>query len=325
MGIQILGTGSCVPARIVTNDDLALILDTSDEWIRTRTGISARRILGDGEDLLHLGAAAVQNALNMAFGEDCAEEDTDTVDLLICCTVGGDLLSPSGAALIKEAVGLSERCVTFDLNMGCCGFVYALHVASAYLASRMARRAVVVAAEGISRHADWTDRATCCLFGDAAAAVLVEATDRPTHFSIKVNGDAAHLGIRRTPDNCPYHTSTDPHGLYMNGQEIYKFAVSSVPERIDELLESSGVRADGVDAFFLHQANMRIIDSAIRRLHVPPEKFPHNIEHYGNTSSASIPLLLDQCNRAGGLTRGQTIVLCAFGAGLSSAGCLMEW
>ncbi len=319
MGIRILGTGSAVPARIVSNDELSRILDTSDEWIRTRTGIRTRRILGDDESLISLGTAAVRRALDMA------QADKDDIDLLILCTVGGDWISPSGSAVLQSTVGLPARCITFDVNMGCCGFVYGLNIASAYLASGMAHRAVVVSTEALSRHADWTDRATCCLFGDAAGAVILEASDTPTLFDIKVSGDPTHLGIHRGPDNCPYHGPGEAHTLFMNGQEIYKFAVSSVPERMEDLLKAAALTSDDIDLFFLHQANMRIIDSAIRRLHVPPEKFPHNIEHYGNTSSASIPLLLDEVNRAGRLTRGQRLILCAFGAGLSSASCLIEW
>ncbi len=319
MGIRILGTGSCVPAHIVTNDDLSLILDTNDEWIRTRTGIATRHILGDDESLITLGSTAVERAIDMA---NVPKSD---IDLLILCTVGGDWVSPSGSAIIHEAVGLSERCVTFDLNMGCCGFIYGLNAAQAYLASGMARRAVVVSTEALSRHADWTDRATCCLFGDAAAAVVLEATDTPTHFDIRVHGDPRHLGIHRGPDNCPYHEPGKPHTLFMNGQEIYKFAVSAVAERIEALLASAALTGDDIDLFFLHQANMRIIDSAIRRLRVSPDKFPHNIEHYGNTSSASIPLLLDEANRSGRIIPGQRLILCAFGSGLASAGCLVEW
>ncbi len=319
MGIQIIGTGCAVPAQVITNEDLTYILDTSDEWIRTRTGIATRRILGDGESLSALGAEAVQNALASA---GVAASD---IDLLILCTVGGDWLSPSGAAILQAAAGLSERCITFDLNMGCCGFIYGLHTAQAYLSAGMAHRAVVVSAEGLSRHADWSDRATACLFGDAAAAVVLAATEAPTYFDIKVNGDASHLGIHRGGDNCPYHTAGEPHRLYMNGQEIYKFAVSAVAERIEALIDAAGVTGDGIDHFLLHQANLRIIDAAIRRTRVPAEKFPHNIEYYGNTSSASIPLLLDEFNRSGRLVRGQRLLLCAFGAGLASAGCLLEW
>ncbi len=319
MGLKILGTGSCVPAHIVTNDDLSQILDTNDEWIRTRTGIQTRHILGDDESLVQLGSAAVENALEMAA------VPKEEIGLLVCCTLGGDWISPSGSAMIKEQVGLSERCVTFDLNMGCCGFVYGLQCALAYLESGLCRRAVVVSAEGLSRHADWTDRATCCLFGDAAGAVVVEKSEAPTRFSIKVNGDARFLGIDRGGDNCPYHTSGEPHKLFMNGQVIYKFAVSAVSKCIEELAASAEIAEDEIDLFFLHQANMRIIDSSIRQLKQPEEKFPHNIQHYGNTSSASIPLLLDEENRKGTLRRGQKVVLCAFGAGLASAGCLLEW
>lgn len=319
MGIKIRGTGSCVPAQIVTNHDLARILDTSDEWIRTRTGIVTRHILGDGETLTQLGAQAVNRALEMAG------IDPSQVGLCLCCTVGGDWVSPAGSAMIQKAAGLPDHCITFDLNMGCCGFIYGLHAAMSYLASGMTRYAVVVSAEGLSRHADWTDRSTACLFGDAAAAVVLEACDTPTHFTFHVSGDAQHLGIDRSTDNCPYHENGGPHRLFMNGQEIYKFAVSSVSRRMEDLLAGAGYTGGDVHRFFLHQANMRIIDAAIRRFGEPAEKFPHNIESYGNTSSASIPLLLDEVNRRGELERGQRIVLCAFGAGLASAGCLIEW
>lgn len=319
MGIKILGTGSCVPAQTITNDDLSRILETSDEWIRTRTGIGSRHILNDGESLCSLGAAAVRNALSMA------DSDGGDVDLLVACTVGGDFVSPAASAVIQAEAGLPEHCITFDLNMGCCGFVYALQAVSAYLEAGMARRAVVVSVEGLSRHADWTDRATCCLFGDAAAAVVVERDEAPTLFDICVHGDPTHLGIRRGEDNCPYHAPGPAHSLYMNGQEIYKFAVSAVAERIEALLRRGGLDGEAVDGFYLHQANMRILESAIRRTRQPREKFPHNMERYGNTSSASIPLLLDEEHRAGRLTRGSRIILCAFGAGLASAGCLLKW
>jgi 3-oxoacyl-[acyl-carrier-protein] synthase-3 len=319
MGLKILGTGSCLPAQIITNDDLSLILDTNDEWIRTRTGIVTRHILGDGESLVQLGASAVENALDMA-GTDKSE-----IGLLICCTLGGDWISPSGAAMIQERAGLPERCVTFDLNMGCCGFVYGLQAASAYLEAGICRKAVVVSAEALSRHADWTDRATCCLFGDGAGAVVLEKSDAPTPFCVKVNGDARFLGIHRGEDNCPYHTPGEAHKLFMNGQVIYKFAVSAIEKCIGELTEGAGITADDVDRVFLHQANMRIIDSSIRQMKQSAEKFPHNIERCGNTSSASIPILLDEENRKGNLSRGQRVILCAFGAGLASAGCLIEW
>lgn len=319
MGLKILGTGSCVPAHIVTNDDLSRILDTNDEWIRTRTGIRTRHILNDNESLVSLATAAVENAIAMA------DTDKNEIGLLICCTLGGDWFTPSCSALIKEHTGLSERCITFDLNMACCGFVYGLHTALAYLEAGLCKKAVVVSSEALSRHVDWTDRSTCCLFGDAAGAVVVERSATPSLFTIKVNGDANFLGIDRGPDNCPYHAPGEPHKLHMNGQEIYKFAVSSVSARIGELLAEAGLTGEDIDLFFLHQANMRILDSSIRHSKQPPEKFPHNIEHYGNTSSATIPLLLDEENRKGSLVRGQKIILCAFGAGLASAGCLIEW
>ncbi len=320
MSFQILGTGSALPVTTVTNEDLTKFLDTSDEWIRTRTGICTRHILNDNESLLTLAEDACRRAL-----ENAGTEPSE-IGLLICTTLAGDYVSPSMSCLIAAKLGLSDRCITLDTNMGCCGFEYGLSIANAYFMAGTVKKAIVVAAEALSRHCDWTDRATCCLFGDASgAAVLGAAPDRKVDFDLKVSGNSEILNIERHADNCSFHQPTGSGVLHMNGQEVFKFAVSSIVERINTILQRNGLTADSIAKFFLHQANLRIINSAVTKIGVSPEKFPHNIEKYGNTSSATIPVLLDEVNRAGGLKRGDKLILCAFGAGLASVACLIEW
>lgn len=321
MSFRILGTGSALPKTTVSNEDLTRFLDTSDEWIRTRTGITERRVMNDEESLLTLATAACQNAM------DDAGSAPEEIELLICTTLAGDYTSPALSCLVAKELGLSDRVITMDMNMGCCGFEYGLFTAQAYYAGGIVKgKAIVVSAEGLSRHADWTDRATCCLFGDAAGAVVLEsAPDRKVDFDLKVAGNADILNITRHPDNSPWNTYDDKGVLHMNGQEVFKFAVTSINERINAILEKNGLSADDIAKFFLHQANIRIINSAIHKMGVAPEKFPHNIERLGNTSSATIPVLLDEVSRAGGIQRGDKLVLCAFGAGLASIACLLEF
>lgn len=320
MSFQISGTGSALPKTVVTNDDLATFIDTSDEWIRTRTGIQSRRILSDGESLLTLATEACMKAI-----ED-AKIAPESVDLLICTTLIGDYISPSMSCLIAKECGLSDRVITLDMNMGCCGFVYGLNMANAYFASGAVKTAIVVSAEGLTRLVNWEDRSTCCLFGDASGAVVLTAKEgAKIDFDLRVSGNPDPLKITRGTDNCRYNSYEGSAVLAMNGQEVYKFAVSSIAERIETICTRNGLGYDDVAKFFLHQANMRIINSAIRHTGVPDEKIPHNIENTGNTSSATIPVLLDQVNRAGGLAKGDKIILCAFGAGLASAACLLEF
>lgn len=321
MSFRIIGTGSALPKTAVPNADLTKFLDTSDEWIRTRTGITERRVMNDDESLLTLATAACQNALEMA----CA--DPSEIQLIVCTTLAGDYTSPALSCLIAKELGLSDRVITMDMNMGCCGFEYGLQIAHTYFASGMVtQKAIVVSAEALSRHADWSDRATCCLFGDASGAVVLEAApDRKIDFDWTVSGNAEILNITRHADNSPWNSYDGKGVLHMNGQEVFKFAVSSINARIGALLEKNGLVPDDIAKFFLHQANIRIINSAIHKMGVAPEKFPHNIERLGNTSSATIPVLLDETVRAGGIQRGDKIVLCAFGAGLASMACLLEY
>ncbi len=316
MGLKIIGTGAALPSKVVTNDDLTAHMETSDEWISQRTGIRQRRILSGSETLLELGTTAAKQAI----GE--AGITPDEIDLLIVSTLGGDYKTPSMSCLLAGELGID--CITMDINMACCGFLYALNTVTAYINAGMAKRALIVSTEALSRLADWTDRSTCILFGDAAAAAVLEQGDSDPIFSMQVTGKNGweHLHALRSTDNCPFNDFEDEGRLHMNGQDIYKFAVSSITARINEVLDKCALTIDDIDKVLLHQANLRIIKGAVTRFG-HPDKFPHNIENYGNTSSASVPLLLHE--EAKNLRRGDKLILCAFGAGLSSAACLLEW
>lgn len=316
MGLKIIGTGSGLPGKIVTNNDLTAFMDTSDEWISQRTGIRQRRILSGSETLLELSTKAAAEALREA------SIDPEEIDLLIVTTVGGDYKTPSMSCLLAGELGID--CITLDINMACCGFVYALNTANAYFGADMAKKILIVSAEALSRLTDWTDRSTCVLFGDAAAAVLLEHSESEPVFSMELRGKDGweHLHAARGTDNCPFNDFKNNGFLHMNGQDIYKFAVSSITARIHELLDTCNLSIEDIDSVLLHQANLRIIKGAVTRFG-HPEKFPHNIENYGNTSSASVPLLLHETKES--FRPGDKLILCAFGAGLASAACLLEW
>lgn len=327
MVCKIAGTGSALPKRVVTNDDLAHLVETSDEWIASRTGIRERRILTD-ESIVSLAALAVERAL-----EDAGLAAAD-VDLVIGATSATEYRFPQLASAAASIVGIKS--VAFDIGMACTGFVAGVDLASAYIDTGRAKTVVVVAAEAMSDLVDWSDRSTCVLFGDGAGAVVMTRGEGfiASHFI----GDP-NPGPLFSPSplgNSPFRTGQEavmchapidrvsPH-LVMEGQEVFKFAVTTIVSDITEVLEKANLPIDQVDHFVLHQANMRIVESARTKLDQPIEKFPTNIERTGNTSAASVPILLDELNRAGALTRGDLIVMAAFGAGLQSGAVLMEW
>ena len=322
MSFNIIGTGSAVPKQVITNDDLAKILDTSDEWISTRVGTKERRILNinnEPEGLLTLAVEAGKNAIDNARLSSC------DIDMVICSTLQGEYLTPSMSCLIAKRLGITcER--VMDMNMACCGFIYALDMADSYLNSGKASKVLIICAEAMSRIVDWTDRSMCVLFGDAAGAVVVEKGDKCIDIKMANDGQVENLYMRHVSDNCPY-SGNKPYTPYltMNGQEIYKFAVKSICNEITSILDRNNIDISDVKYFLLHQANKRIIDSAMNKLGQPSEKYPCNIEHYGNTSSATLPLLLDEINRNGMLTEGDLLVLNVFGAGLTTAACIIKW
>ena len=315
--MRILGTGSALPERAVTNDQLAEFLDTSDEWISTRTGIRTRHVLA-GDRLSALAAQASRRAL------ESAGIGVDQLDLILCSTVQAETATPALACVVQGEIGAS--CPGFDINSGCTGFLAALSAADAYLSSGAARRVLIVCAEAMSRLCDWTDRSTCVLFGDGAGAVVVDGEESFSFLQLTTASNTSVLSACTHAGNSPFAVDpVDFQPLYMNGQEVYKFAVSQSYAGIRAALEERRLEPQDVRHYLLHQANLRILEAVRTRLKLPPEAFPHCIERTGNTSSASIPILLDALHREGALQKGERIVMSAFGAGLCTATALLEW
>lgn len=316
MSFQILGTGSALPACRKTNDDLSQLVDTSDEWITTRTGIKERRILTT-ETVTEIAVAAAKNALDNS-GIIASE-----LDYIICPTLAGDYMTPSLACVVQMELGAS--CPAVDVNGACSGFLYGLDVAEGIFARKKARYVLVLAAERLSRILDWTDRSTCVLFGDAAAAVVLGEGDALHFLEVTAHGNLC-LAAPLSSGSCPYtEPDTRKPGLLMKSREVYTFAVGAISSGIEKAAQETGISTEETDYYFLHQANMRIIETARKKLGLPREKFPVNIQKYGNTSAVSIPLLLDEWNRAGKLKKGQHLVMCAFGAGLTTGTAAIDW
>lgn len=315
--MRIVGTGSALPERVVTNDELASFLDTSDAWIRTRTGIETRRIM-TRETLDELAGEAARAALQNA---GCA---ADSLDFILCSTVRGEYITPGMGCLIQRAIG--AKCPALDLNGACAGFLYGLWMAEAMILSGKARRVLLVCAEAMTRFVDWTDRSNCVLFGDGAGAVVLDGEPGFLGIRLTTMGDSELLKARAFRGNCPYtEEPTDFAYLQMAGQAVYRFAVSSTVEDIRALLADVGLEPDQVDHYLLHQANLRILEAVRARFKLDAARFPHNIERRGNTSSASIPILLDELNRERRLKAGDTLVFAAFGAGLATGAAALRW
>lgn len=317
MGFRILGTGAYVPERILTNDDLSKMVETSDEWITQRVGVKERHV-SVGETAADMAVRAAERAL--AAAGTAAEE----LELIITATCTGDSLCPSTAALVQKGIGAS--CPAFDINSACSGFLFALETASAYIEKHHYRRVLVIGAEHLSRVVDWTDRSTCVIFGDGAGAFVITEGDGCLASRLFTQGDSEVLSIPAGKGNSPFFTAEQPaYRITMNGQETFKFAVRRMAEDIKLLCDEAGISLDEISYVVPHQANTRIIDLTARRLGIPMEKFIMNIERYGNTSSASVPISFDELARSGRLKKGDKIAMCAFGGGLSSASFLIEW
>ena len=312
-GIKLRGTGRCVPANTVTNDDLAQLVDTNDAWITARTGIRSRyRCTTETHTDLCVNAARA--ALKKA-GVSPAE-----IGAGIVATVSADTVVPSAACMLQKALGLPEDTPCFDLNAACTGFVYARHTMECLLNASPRPFGLVVGAEALSRVVDWTDRSTCILFGDGAGAAVVEC--RPGWPSI-----SAVLGSRGddTLLRLPGVGSREKQLLTMEGTKVFKFAVEAVPACINSILEKTGLSTDDIDFFVFHQANARIIDLAVRRYRIPPEKYYKNIQCYGNTAAASVPLVLSELEEQGRIGPGSRMLVVAFGGGLTWGGALLEF
>lgn len=311
-GIKLRGLGRCVPAQSVTNDDLAKTVDTSDAWITARTGIRSRRRCTE-ETHTELCVSAARDALHMA-GITPAD-----IGVCIVATVSADTIVPSAACMLQRDLGMPEDTPCFDLNAACTGFIYALHTMECLLNASPRKFGLVVGAEALSRVVDWTDRGTCILFGDGAAAAVVECREGWSVIGA-VLGSRGDDRLLRLPGL----GRGEPNVLSMEGTQVFKFAVETVPACMDAVLAKAGLTAEDIDFFVFHQANARIIDLAVRKYRIPPEKYYKNIDHYGNTAAASVPLVLSELYEQGRIGPGSRLLTVAFGGGLTWGGAVLE-
>jgi 3-oxoacyl-[acyl-carrier-protein] synthase-3 len=316
--ISITGLGCHVPARVVTNDELAGMVDTNDQWIRERTGIRERRIAGDDEALTDIALPACRRALEMA-GADAA-----SIDLVIVATVTPDMAFPSASALLANTLGMPDA-AAYDLSAGCTGFVYAIVQAHAMLDSGLATRALVVGGDVLSKILDWTDRSTVVLFGDGAGAVVMEAVEEGGFLGFELGADGAGGENLWLPGSGSRSFEDPDKFVKMNGREVFKFATRVMVSSAEAILAECGKSVDDIDVYVPHQANVRIIDHAVRKLGVAAEKTVINVERYGNTSSGSIPLALADAADDGRLEPGKLVLLTGMGAGLTWGSALIEW
>ena len=319
---KIKGTGSYRPVQVWDNHELSHMVDTSDEWIRGRTGIGQRHIANQKESVAFMAAQAAKMALTDAGIR--AEE----IDLILVSTMSAERIMPCAACEVQKRIG-AVNATCFDLNSACTGFLVALNTAQAYLGQQIYKKALVIGAEALSHITNWQDRSTCVLFGDGAGAVVLEAEEsaiyiQATH-SIGTGGDVLTCSSRNQPDFIKEGADISASYMQMDGKEVFKFAVSKVPEVISEVLNKAGKNKDEIRYYILHQANQRIVSSVAKHMKEPLEKFPMNIEMLGNTSSASIPLLLDECRKNGKLKAGDWILLSGFGGGLTYGASLLRW
>ena len=320
MPARIIGTGSRLPRRAVSNRELEKWVNTTDEWIRERTGIEERH-LAEEETTTSMAVDAARAAI-----EDAGIEAGE-IDLIIVGTVSADMCFPSTACQVQSEIG-ADRAVAFDINAACAGFLFGLFIAESYMQAGMAQTALIIGGETLSKMMDWQDRSTCVLFGDGAGAAVVRKQERGL-LSI-VQGADGKSGMALTCKNRPVNNpliknDTALDHTRMDGREVYRFAVKTVPGAIESAMQKAGLAPSEVKYFLLHQANLRIIESVAKKLGQPMEKFPTNLQKCGNISAGSVPILLDEVNRSKMLQRGDKIVLAGFGAGLTWGAAVLEW
>jgi 3-oxoacyl-[acyl-carrier-protein] synthase-3 len=316
--ISITGLGCHVPERILSNDDLAKLVDTNDEWITSRTGIKERRIARDDEALTDIALPACRRALEMAGAEPAS------IDLVVVATVTPDMAFPSAGALIADELGMPDA-AAYDLSAGCTGFVYAVAQAHAMLAAGLANRALVVGGDVLSKILDWTDRSTLVLFGDGAGAVVMERVEQGGFLGFELGADGGGGANLWLPGSGSRLFDEPDRLVKMNGREVFKFATRVMVTSAEAILDECGKTIDDVDVYVPHQANVRIIDHAARKLGVPEGKTVINVQKYGNTSSGSIPLALADAADDGRLEPGKLVLLTGMGAGLTWGSALIEW
>ncbi len=318
MKTRIIGTGSSAPQNVVTNHDLAKVVDTSDEWIYSRTGIKQRRIATE-DNAGSLATEAAKRAI------DNAGINPEEIELIIVATTSPDYTFPNTASVVQSNIGATgAMCV--DISAACTGFIYGLSMAEAYIQSGQFKKTLIIGAEYMSSIVNWNDRSTCVLFGDGAGAAVLAAVENEEGFRAVscLHSDGSKGHVLTYGDRAKLSRNEQDY-LYMDGQEVFKFAVKTVPESINEVLSKADVKMEDVAHFVLHQANIRIIEAVAKRLGLNMDKFPTNVSDYGNTSAASIPILLDELNRNNILKKNDKIILSGFGAGLSWGSTLLEW
>ena len=313
-GIKIKGTGLGIPSRVVTNDDMAKLVDTNEEWILERTGIRTRHHLAEGETITQMTVQSARQALENAGVKP------EEIGACIVATLTPDTLVPSAACMVQKELGLPHDAICFDLNAACTGFLFGLHTMECLLNASRYQYGLVIGAENISRITNWADRSTCILFGDGAGAAVVECGEGWPSIQ-------AVLGCHGQEEILHLDgVETGPHSLVsMEGTKVFKFAIQAVPYCVDEVLKRTGKGLNDVDFFVFHQANARIIDAAVKRYHIPENKVYKNIQTYGNTSAASIPLVLGELHEQGRIKAGDRVMVVGFGGGLTWGGALIEF
>ncbi|HET9189289.1 MAG TPA: beta-ketoacyl-ACP synthase III [Rudaea sp.] len=319
---RIVGTGSYLPDNIVTNADLEKIVDTTDEWIRERTGIRQRHVAKEGQTTSDLAVEAAKRAM------EAAGVQAGDIDLLIVGTTTPDIIFPSTACLVQHRIG-ANGCAAFDVNAACSGFVYALSVADKFIRSGAVKTALVVGAETLSRMLDWSDRGTCVLFGDGAGAVVLKASDEPGILSTHIHADGGYKELLWNPVGVSVGFKPGEKNagvkVLMAGSEVFKVAVKTLDRVVDETLAANGLDKHAIDWLIPHQANLRIIQATAKRLDMPMDRVVVTVDKHGNTSSGSVPLALDYAVRAGKVQRGQLLLLEAFGGGFTWGSALLRY
>jgi 3-oxoacyl-[acyl-carrier-protein] synthase-3 len=319
---RIAGTGSYLPSKVLTNDDLSKIVDTSDEWIASRTGIRERHIAAEGETTVDLATHASQRAL------EAAGVSADEIDLIVFGTTTPDLIFPSSACLLQQRLGIAG-CGAFDVNAACSGFLYALSVADKFIRCGDAKTVLVVGSETLTRMVDWTERETCVLFGDGAGAVVLKADAETGILSTHLHADGAKKELLWNPVGVSVgfdeHAKNAGVRIRMTGSDVFKYAVKALDSVVEETLEANGLDRHDIDWLIPHQANLRIIEATAKRLDMPMERVVVTVDKHGNTSSGSVPLALDEAVRSGRVQRGQLLLLEAFGGGFTWGSALLRY
>lgn len=318
---RIIGTGSYLPEKVLSNADLEKMVDTSDEWIFTRTGIRERRIVADNQTTTDLALEAAKRAM------DAAGVTKDEIDLIILATTTPDRIFPSSACLLQDRLDI-HGCAAFDVQAVCTGFVYALGIADKFIKTGSAKCALVIGAESLSRIVDWTDRSTCVLFGDGAGAVVVKASDTPGIISSHLHADGKYKELLHVPAGISQHYEKVKAGeafIQMQGNEVFKMAVNTLGRIVDETLDASGMSKSDIDWLVPHQANIRIINATAKKLGMSLDNVVVTVDRHGNTSAASIPLAFDEAVRDGRINPGDTVLMEAFGGGFTWGSVLLNY